>query len=85
MWVQSPEASPLSSDSLGEPSDRDAGLTLMSHGRRRKEERGRGREEGRGEEGRGVEGKGESWWSGRILDCSAGLRKSSKADETSWN
>jgi len=39
---------------------------------------------GRKEEKAG-EWRGESWWSGRILDCSAVLRKSSKADETSWN
>ena len=44
----------------------------------------RGAEGGRKEEKAG-EWRGESWWSGRILDCSAVLRKSSKADETSWN
>ena len=44
-------------------------------GRKRRAEGGRKEEEGRGE----------SWCSGRILDCSAVLRKSSKTDETSWN
>ena len=44
-------------------------------GRKRRAEGGRKEEEGRGE----------SWWSGRILDCTAVLRKSSKTDETSWN
>ena len=63
MWVQSPEASPLSSDSLGEPSDRDAGLTPRE-GRKEGRQEGRievGKKEGRKgkrKEGREEEGEG---------------------------
>lgn len=59
----------FSPGSWGKPPDHDVGLTLTNH-RRKKE---------------GRKGWLEGWLSGRIFDCSAVLRKFSKADETSWS